>query len=115
MVVPGRVDRFRMTEIGLDSEENFIARSSLVDEREVIKGVAEVVQGVTPVSNERVARGHRGTSTVPNTGSGSSASRILQYFVFLACYYYSLCIMLACSYVCGMPTFISTFVGNSNS
>jgi hypothetical protein len=51
MVVPGRVERCRMTEIGFDSEDTFVARSSLVDARKVIKGIAEVVHGITPVTN----------------------------------------------------------------
>jgi hypothetical protein len=48
MIVTERVERYRMTEIGLDSEENFVARSSLVDARKVIKSIAEVVHGITP-------------------------------------------------------------------
>jgi hypothetical protein len=51
MVVPGRVKRYRMTEVGFNAKEDFIARSSLVDAREVIKGKAEVVYGITPVTN----------------------------------------------------------------
>jgi hypothetical protein len=51
MVVPGRVERYRMAKVGFDSKEYFDARSSLVNTREVIKGVAEVVHGITPVMN----------------------------------------------------------------
>jgi hypothetical protein len=47
MAVPGSVERYRMTEIGFNAKEDFIAKSSLVDAREVIKGIAELVQGVT--------------------------------------------------------------------
>jgi hypothetical protein len=51
MVVPGRVKRYRITEIGFNAKENFIVRSSLVDARKVIKGIAKVVHGITPVTD----------------------------------------------------------------
>jgi hypothetical protein len=55
-----------MTEIGFNSKENFIARSSLVDAREVIKGIAEVVHGITPVTNWSVVVCHHRTNAVLN-------------------------------------------------
>jgi hypothetical protein len=36
-----------MTEIGFDFKENLVRRSSLVDAREVIKGIAEVVHDIS--------------------------------------------------------------------
>jgi hypothetical protein len=59
-----------MTEIGFDSEETFVARSSLVDARKVIKGIAEVVHGITPgitpVTNWSVIACHDSTNSVHN-------------------------------------------------
>jgi hypothetical protein len=66
VVVPGRVERYRMTEIAFDSEENFDARSSLVDARKVTKGIAEVVHVITPVTNWSVTVCHDSTNAVLN-------------------------------------------------
>jgi hypothetical protein len=66
MVVPRRVERYRMTEIGFDSEENVVARLNLVDAREVVEGIAEVVHGVTPVTNLSGVVCHDSTNTVLN-------------------------------------------------
>jgi hypothetical protein len=65
MVVPG-IERYRMTEIGFNSEENFVARSSLVDAREIIKGIAEVVHSITPVTNRSVIVCHDSTNAILN-------------------------------------------------
>jgi hypothetical protein len=64
MVVPGRVERYRMTEIGFDSEENFAARSSLVDTRKVVKCIAEVVHGITPLTTWSVFVCHDSTNAI---------------------------------------------------
>jgi hypothetical protein len=66
MIVPGRVERYRMTEIGFDFEGNFVARSSLVDVRKVMKGIAEVVHGITPVTNWSVIVCYDSTNSVLN-------------------------------------------------
>jgi hypothetical protein len=66
MVVPGRVELYRMTEVGFDSEENFIARSRLVDMWKVIEVIAEVVHGITPVTNWSVIVCHDSTNVVLN-------------------------------------------------
>jgi hypothetical protein len=55
-----------MTEIGFDSKENFVARSSLVDARKVIKGKAEVVHSITPVTDWSVIVYHNSTNVVLN-------------------------------------------------
>jgi hypothetical protein len=80
MVVPGRVKRYRMTEIGFNAKENFIARSSLVDARKVIKGIAEVVHGITPVTNWSVIVCHDSTDVVLDT-TGIALSKVLLMFV----------------------------------
>jgi hypothetical protein len=66
MVVPGRVKRCRMTEIVFNVKENSIARSSLVDALKVIKGIAKVVHGITPVTNWSVIVCHNSTNAVLN-------------------------------------------------
>jgi hypothetical protein len=55
-----------MTEIGFSTKENFVARSSLVDARKVIKGIAEVVYGITPVTNWSVIVCHDSTNAALN-------------------------------------------------
>jgi hypothetical protein len=55
-----------MAEIGFDSEENFFARSSLFDARDVLKGISEVVRGVTPVTKWSVVVWHDSTNAVLN-------------------------------------------------
>jgi hypothetical protein len=54
-----------MIEIGF--EENFVVRSNLVDAREVIKGIAEVVHGIKPVTNWSVIACQHGMNAVFNT------------------------------------------------
>jgi hypothetical protein len=55
-----------MAEIGFDSEETFVARSTLVDARKVIEGIAEVVRGITPVTNRSVIVCHDDTNAILN-------------------------------------------------
>jgi hypothetical protein len=69
-----------MTEIGFSAKENFIARSSLVDARKVIKGMAKVVHGITPVTNWSVIVCHDGTDTVLNA-TDIALSKVLLMFI----------------------------------
>jgi hypothetical protein len=69
-----------MTEIGCNSEENFVARLSLVDARKVIKRVAEVVHGVTPVTNWNVIVCHDNTDADLNA-TDVALNKVLLMFV----------------------------------
>jgi hypothetical protein len=66
-----------MTEVGFSAKETFIARSSLV---EVIKGIAKVVHGITPVTNWSVIACHDGTDTVHNA-TDMALSEVLLMFI----------------------------------
>jgi hypothetical protein len=75
MVVPGRVERYRMTEVGFNAEVIFIARSSLV-----IKGIAKVVHGIPPVTNWSVGVCHDSTNAVLNA-TDIALSKVLLMFI----------------------------------
>jgi hypothetical protein len=69
-----------MTEVGFNAKEDFIARSSLVDARKFIKGIAEVVHGITPVTNWSVIVCHDGTDTVLSA-TDIALSKVLLVFI----------------------------------
>jgi hypothetical protein len=76
MVVPGRVERYRMTEIGFDTKEIFVARSSLVDARKITEDIAEVNHGITSVTNWSVIICHDGTNTILNAADSADVYKV---------------------------------------
>jgi hypothetical protein len=61
-----------------------VARSNLVDAREVIKGIAEVVHGIKPVTNWSVVVCHNSTNADFNT-TDIALSKILLVFIRRTC------------------------------
>jgi hypothetical protein len=68
-----------MTQIGFNSEENFVMRSSLVGAREVIKVIAEVVLGITPVRIEALL--YVMTVRIPSLMLPITLSKVLLMFI----------------------------------